>query len=335
MSVQRPARVVDGHCHLASSRCIPSEFFAGVADNLARKMTSQGVPADSAKLRRMLQAQYDDHGGDKLIAKMDEAGIAKTVLLAPDFSFVFNAEYSYPDLARQHAQVRQRHPGRFYVFLGVDPRWGKQGHDFFEYAVREYAFEGLKLYPPCGYSPSDEMLFPLYEICRDYGLPVLLHTGPTTPTLDFEHARPWLIDGAARQFPTVNFILAHGGVNFVEEAKLMCHYRPNVYLDFSGFPAAMVPGGWRDHLSGLFKQNILHKIIFGTDWPVFSMKDDLGAMVSGLLEDDGPFKGAPASAVEAVMGGTIESLLPSHSSNPILRRAADAPAEILLRSADS
>jgi predicted TIM-barrel fold metal-dependent hydrolase len=293
-------------------------------------MAAHGVPGDTDKITRMLISQYDDHDGDKLIAKMDEAGISRTVLLAPDFSYVFEAEFSYAEVADQHARVRARHPGRFHVFLGVDPRWGKDGYDFFEHAVRTYGFEGLKLYPPCGYSPSDEVLFPLYEICAAHGLPVLLHTGPTSPTLAFEPARPWLIDAAARRFPSVNFILAHGGVNFTEEAKLMCHYRPNVYLDFSGFPAATVPGGWRNHLAQLMDQGISHKIIFGTDWPVFSMKDDLAAMVDGLLADDGPFQGQPASTVRSVMAGTIQSLIPSRENHPGERQHAEnAPRSVL------
>lgn len=303
-------RIIDGHCHLASSRCIPPGFFAGVAANLAVKMRAQGVAADVEKLTRMLIMQYDDHDADKLVKKMDEAGIERSVLLAPDFSRVFESEYSYEDLAAQHARVRQRHPGRFHVFLGVDPGWGAVGCDFFEKAVVEYGFEGLKLYPPCGYSPSDERLFSFYEICAARGLPVLLHTGPTTPTLSFEHADPYLIDHAAKSFPGVNFILAHGGVNLVERAKLMCHYRPNVYLDFSGYPAVMAAGGWRAHLAELFSPNIGHKIIFGTDWPVFSMKDDLRAMVGELLAADGPMGKLPASTVAGIMAGNIERLLP-------------------------
>lgn len=303
-------RIIDGHCHLASSRCIPPGFFAGVAANMAARMRAQGVPADIDKLTRMLIMQYDDHDADRLVQKMDQAGIERTVLLAPDFSRVFETEYNYQDLAAQHARVRQRHPGRFHIFFGMDPRWGVQGCDFFEKTVSEFGFEGLKLYPPCGYSPSDERLFPLYEICAARGLPVLLHTGPTTPTLSFEHADPYLIDAAAKRFPKVNFILAHGGVNFVESAKLMCHYRPNVYLDFSGFPAVTSAGGWRAHLETLFVPALSHKIIFGTDWPVFSMKDDLQAMVRDLLGADGPMARLPATAVAGIMGGNIERLLP-------------------------
>jgi predicted TIM-barrel fold metal-dependent hydrolase len=318
----RPPLVIDGHCHLASSRCIPRDFFVGVATNIAAKMRAQRVPADVDKITRMLILQYEDHHADRLVAKMDEAGIDRTVLLAPDFSYVFESEYTYEDLARQHAEVRERHPGRFHVFFGVDPRWGKVGVEFFDKSVTQYGFEGLKLYPPCGFSPSDERLFPFYEICSTRGLPVLLHTGPTTPTLAFDTANPSLIDAAARAFPKVNFILAHGGVNFVEEAKLMCNYRSNVYLDISGFPGVMAPGGWRAHLSDLFAQGINHKIIFGSDWPVFSMKDDLKAMTSGLLEEDGPMSRLPASAVAAIMAGNIQGLLPAAGHAGASRAAA-------------
>ncbi|MNC64608.1 Amidohydrolase [compost metagenome] len=108
----------------------------------------------------------------------------------------------------------------------------------------------------------------------------------------------------------MNFILAHGGVNFVEQAKLMCNYRPNVYLDISGFPAFMTATTWQQHLADLFAQGINHKIIFGTDWPVFSMKDDLSAMVIKLLEENGPMHGLPEEVVADIMAGTLEKLLP-------------------------
>lgn len=315
-----PPLIIDGHCHLASSRCIPPGFFRGVATNIARKMSAKGMPADVEKVTRMLILQYDDHFADKLVEKMDAAGIHRTVLLAPDFSHELESEFTLEDLARQHAQVMERHPGRFHVFFGVDPRWGKTGYDLFERVVSEHGFEGLKVYPPCGFSPSDERLFPLYETCSARGLPVLLHTGPTSPALHFDTARPSLIEGAAKQFPKVNFILAHGGVNFVEEAKLMCNYRPNVYLDFSAFPAVMASGGWRAHLAELFAQGINHKIIFGSDWPVFSMKDDLRAMVTGLLDEQGPMNRLPKSEVAAIMAGNIQSLLPASNR----RGAVDA-----------
>lgn len=303
--------VIDGHCHLASTRCIPRAFMDGVVSNMAVKLEAGGMSTDREKLLRILESQYQDHEGDRLVEQMDRAGIKQTVLLAPDFTYVFDSNFDIKQIALQHAEVRKKHPGRFFVFLGVDPRWGDAGYRFFESSVKEHGFEGLKIYPPCGFSPSDERMYPLYEICASYGLPALLHTGPTTPTLDFEHAMPYRIDKAAKNFPGVNFILAHGGANFVEQARLMCTYRPNVYLDISGFQNIMSAGGWRAHLAQLFNQGINHKIIFGTDWPVFSMKDELHNTVNALLDGEGPFQGQSRRAVADIMGNTMKKLLPA------------------------
>jgi predicted TIM-barrel fold metal-dependent hydrolase len=44
---------------------------------------------------------------------------------------------------------------------------------------------------------------------------------PTSPLLIFAYSDPALVDDAARDFPAVAFILAHGGVNNVEAACLM------------------------------------------------------------------------------------------------------------------
>src|SRR5262249_21122080 len=160
-------------------------------------------------IQALLEAQHQDHDADQLVREMDQARVAMTVLLIPDFSHALECPLSIEDMAARHHEIRQRHPGRFYVFQGGDPRSGSAGVDFFERTIVEYGFDGLKLYPPCGYSPSDERLFPFYEVCAQRRLPVLLHTGPTSPVLQFECAHPSLVDRAALCFPSVNFILAH------------------------------------------------------------------------------------------------------------------------------
>ncbi len=302
-------RIIDGHCHLSSSRCIPEAFFRGVAANTVAKIRYQGVPAEVESVTNMLIAQSEDHEGDALIAQMDGAGIEQTVLLAPDFTHVFNSDYSITEIAEQHHKVIQKHPGRFKVLMGVDPRWGQEGYDLFERCITDFGFDGLKLYPPCGYSPSDESLYPLFEICKQHQLPVLLHTGPTSPTLRFSYASPNLIDKAALDFPDVNFILAHAGANNVEEGRLMCLYRPNVYLDISGFPSSTSPGGWRQSLAELFKAGINHKVIFGTDWPAFYVREGLDVMLADLFADDGPMKVLNSKDLQAVMRGNMARLL--------------------------
>jgi predicted TIM-barrel fold metal-dependent hydrolase len=198
----------------------------------------------------------------------------------------------------------QRYPDKFYVFAGVDPRWGVDGIQLFEKAVYGYGFHGLKLYPPCGYSPSDPALYPYYEICAHRGLPVLTHTGATSPALGFETARPIFVDQAALDFPGVNFILAHGSINYVEECTMLCAFRPNIYLDISGFEMTPV-----EHLNPLLYRGINHKIIFGTDWPVFRMQGSQKSFVEKLLDEDGPMGNLRKNELESIFHKSIQSLL--------------------------
>ena len=43
----------------------------------------------------------------------------------------------------------------------------------FRKSIEQYHFSGFKVYPPCGFEIDDERLFPYYEICDNYRLPVL------------------------------------------------------------------------------------------------------------------------------------------------------------------
>jgi uncharacterized protein len=314
---QNPLRIIDGHAHVASMRFIPSDFVGAVAANVAAPNKLRSGPAPTVRqVQSLVEAQYSDHNADRMVAAMNEAGVERTVLLLPDFTYTLKCDRTIAEMAELHHKIRLRHPGRFYVFQGVDPRTGREGVDFFERSINQYNFEGLKLYPPCGYSPSDPRLFPFYEICRERGLPVLLHTGPTSPVLDFELARPGLIDRAAREFSDVNFILAHGGVNYTEEAALLCAYRPNVFLDIAGFPSTLRPGGWKPHLKALFTLGINHKIIFGTDWPLNGLTMTLKSCIDELTMADGPMAALSRRECEGILGANIERLIPETARHP-------------------
>jgi predicted TIM-barrel fold metal-dependent hydrolase len=301
-----PTGVVDAHCHVSSNRYIPRQFLEGIAENMAAEFAARGQSISAGRILLMVQEQHQDHHADRLVAEMDAAGIARAVLLIVDFGLVMA---SPAELAAAHDEIRRRHPGRFHVFMGVDPRRGRDGVDLFEKTVTDYGFQGLKLYPPCGFSPSEKILDPYYEICRDRNLPVFLHTGPTVRTLDFRIAHPLEIDRAARRFPGVNFILGHGGVSHVPTSAYLAQYRENVYLDIGGFAGGRYTGGWEPHLRDLFRLNLNHKILFGTDWPLNRMSGGLARLLSPFRAPDGLFAGVRSRERTLVMAGNICRLL--------------------------
>lgn len=304
-----PTGVVDAHCHVSSNRYIPRRFLEGIAANMAAEFDARGRSMPADRVLAMVEEQHQDHHADRLVAEMDVAGINRAVLLIVDFGLVMDTPADPAELAAAHDAIRRRHPGRFHVFMGIDPRRGAEGVELFERTVVEYGFEGLKLYPPCGFSPSDPVLDPYYEICATRRLPVFVHTGPTVQSLDFGVAHPLEIDAAARRFPGVNFVLGHGGVTHVSTGAYLAQYRENVYLDIGGFAGGRHVDGWVGHLRDLFRLNLNHKIVFGTDWPLNRMSGGLERLLSPFHARDGLFAGMRPRERALVMAGNIDRLL--------------------------
>jgi predicted TIM-barrel fold metal-dependent hydrolase len=199
---------------------------------------------------------------------------------------------------------------RFVAFSNVDPRRGKEGLDLFEKAVREWGFCGMKLYPPCGYAPNDQALFPFYEICRQFHLPVLTHIGPTSSTLSFRNTQPWDVDDAAFQFPEVNFILGHAGVMHYEQAGLLAQYRPNVYLDLSGFQVAVNRHEFNAIMAWHISHGLTKKLLFGSDWPIYRFWGSQKYWVEALqqLHQQGTLS---TEDRDAIMGENLLGILPA------------------------
>jgi predicted TIM-barrel fold metal-dependent hydrolase len=286
---QEDFEIIDCHCHIAAEEHTPRSFIEGSIANMTAALTAQGVPVTNRKLTTMFLSKMQDPLCDGLVAEMADAGIVKSILLIADFTYALkDCVLTIEESFHKHREVLARHPGKFEVFGGVDPRWGKDGLALFERSLTEFGFRGLKLYPPCGFSPSDRTLFPYYELCAHYHVPVLLHIGPTSPVLDFTFSSPFLLDEAARLFPSVNFILAHGAVSFVEECTMMCRFRPNVYLDISGFEATLGYDPSAGAIKAITSVGLNHKVLFGTDFPVFRLQGEQKNFVETLMAEDGP-----------------------------------------------
>ncbi len=282
--------MIDVHAHVADPRWLPQWFF----DGWLRTVESlEGYERDSVEARifrkTFLPRMHDDADCTKLLAQMKEAGIEKTVLLLIDFRYDKD-----PDMARvleahrAHRALSLAHPELF-CFSGVDPRRGRPGVELLDRALGAWGFAGFKIYPPCGYSPSDERLFPFYEVCRHHRVPVLTHVGPTSSALSFEHTDPMSVDRAARNFPEINFILAHGAVIATDQAALLASYRPNIFLDLSGFQSRYSKDRFKNTFRGLIDEGLVRKILFGTDWPFFRLGGDQTRWVRAIddLRRDG------------------------------------------------
>jgi predicted TIM-barrel fold metal-dependent hydrolase len=307
---QAPPQIIDAHCHIASEELIPKSFIDGAIDNMVSALSAKGIGVAASKLANLYRKKMQDPLCDALVAEMAESGVSKSILLAADFTYALkDCPLNVEEAFSRHRDVLARHPGKFEVFGGVDPRWGNDGVALFERSLKEFGFRGFKVYPPCGFSPSFEGLFPFYELCAQYKAPVVVHIGPTSPALAFDTSNPFLLDEAARKFPNVNFILAHSSVSFTEESAMMGAFRPNIYLDISGYQSSFRTGGAGGAVKRVVSRGINHKVLFGTDWPVFRLQGDQHSFVEAVISEDGPLSDLSETEKALILHRNAERLL--------------------------
>jgi predicted TIM-barrel fold metal-dependent hydrolase len=273
-------KIIDAHVHIPSYKYLPNSFTSPIIDNMYSATRKYAPTIKRQTIEEKYKKNLADHECDQLVKEMDQSQVERAILLLPDFTYQLkDTEYTIEEMIEKHTRVLDKYPRRFYLFVGIDPRWGKEGLNIFRQYLEKGKIHGLKLYPPCGYFPMDEGLTPYYQLCTEHQLPVIFHTGPTSPVFKSKYSEILYIDEVAHEYPQVNFILAHGGVMNVDEAVLLCAFRPNVYLDISGFLASFEPSGPINALRSLFKRKINHKIIFGTDWPILGFKNTYSTII--------------------------------------------------------
>ncbi len=164
-------------------------------------------------------------------------------------------------------------------FCSVDPN--EEGFlEKFEYAVHDLKLRGIKLGPMyANFSPLDPRLFPVYETAVKLGLPVLAHTGTTfCQYAPLEVTRPILIDELAMKFPDLTYIMAHLGHPWEGEALVVIRKHPNVWSDLS----ALFYRPWQQYNSLILAQEygVMHKILFGSDFPFATPGDTIRGLKS-------------------------------------------------------
>jgi len=300
--------IIDCHSHIASRTVLPPQFFDGWLKTVRAHLPSNLDAMQMERMDELLRALNEDPQSVKHIAEMETAGIDLAVLLVIDFGIIYkDLPITIEEVHLEHKRLLER-SNRFIAFSGVDPRRGKEGLELFEKAVTDWGFRGLKIYAPCGYSPSDKRLFPFYEICSARKLPVLTHVGPSSATLSFRHTNPLGVDTAALNFPNVNFILGHAGVTLYRQAGLIAQYRPNIYLDLSGFQAEVTRGSFRNILKWHLSRGLSRRLLFGTDWPIHRFFGSQQRWVNEIrnCEAAGVLS---AEDTENILSGNMKSLL--------------------------
>jgi predicted TIM-barrel fold metal-dependent hydrolase len=220
--------IIDAHTHLLDTGHWPSEWWDWVAEDWARR----GPGRQPSAIRDRIEQGLIDPAGARMVERMDQAGVDKSVLLPIDWGPDFTGTQPITAVVDKMLALAAAHPGRFVPFGGIDPR--RDGAvdmvtEWFDRGIR-----GLKLYPGCGWSPTSDAAMAIYAACAERAAPVLFHTGHPLPVLDTEASNPILIKDVVRAFPELPVWLGHAGAPvWWAEALEVAKAGPNVRLEMS------------------------------------------------------------------------------------------------------
>lgn len=217
-------------------------------------------------------------GSMKLLREdMKNAGISHAIVI-PD-----NIEHDphIADLAKANRLIR---PYRNFFLLGSPHIIGGSDGEVKKYGsllISRKIF-GIKLFPGHDpYTPADPRCFPYYELCQKYNAPVVVHTGENTEHLEVaRYNDPKYIVTIARKYPRLRIIISHYFWPKLEYCYRVTRKVKNISFDIAGLADAEViaKSGGRDAVRSVIRKTVTDRpegVIFGSDWPMCSMKEHI------------------------------------------------------------
>jgi len=216
---------------------------------------------------------------EKLVREMDEAGVDWSMLMPTleDSTWEY-MHLTFKDVTNPFVLAAcRKFPDRLAGGIRLVPTELGAVTELRRFADTGF-FRFVKLFPPQGFWVDDERILPFYEVCAEYGLPVLVHMGQTNGEYTEEQKRrrmhlnsvfanPMNIDYVAGMFPELSFIIAHNGYPYYLEAWAVAFARSNVSLDISG------SGPWTEGIpvvynglgGGAFIPMDFSRVLWGSD----------------------------------------------------------------------
>lgn len=281
--------IIDNHVHLTDIGWHQRPVFSGMARVAAAPMgKATGEYPDAEAIVDNLIPVVSDPTGERTVANMDAAGVDKSCIFVHDSGLMAGEpEVSIKEQNRMVGEAAARFPDRLVPFFSIDPR--REGAvELFSKAVEEWGMRGLKFHPASGFYPYEEICYPLYEKCVEYGIPVITHTGSQPAPLKFRFARPIYVDDVAADFPDLPIIMAHVGHEMWHEALLVASVKRNVYFDISGWQLTFNshPADFYRMLRRLLDDVGPWRVFFGTDGPYLNVLCPWDTWVAAIREPD-------------------------------------------------
>lgn len=258
--------IIDSHMHIGQEELLTSDMVEflkqkNIWDDIRQKISPEGV-----------------------ITNLDRCGVDRGVIFPLTFMPPNGAWQKLNDMT---ASYLQKYPERLIGYAIINPDNIQDSLGELNRCRVELGFKGLKIHPSlqecfC----NSEALFPIYQYCQDYNLPILFHTGASLPSHSDKFSHPILLDDVAVKFPALKIIVAHMGRPYYQDTALLLRKHKNVYADICANEGRV--GGT------LLLENALtwikiyadgvKRLLFSSDYPVFDPLIGLNALNTIRLE---------------------------------------------------
>jgi predicted TIM-barrel fold metal-dependent hydrolase len=178
------------------------------------------------------------------------------------------------------AELAAKRPDRTVFWGSVNPLEGKRALDLMERQVKEFGAKAFKFYnvrydygEPFPWRMDDpRVAFPVFEKAQELGVKLIgVHKGVPLGPQPIEHTQTWDMDGAAANFPDLNFVIYHVGLPFLDEVCWQLIRYPNLYASLAATINFIVraPRQFAEVLGKLLFWCGEDKIIYGSEAPIW------------------------------------------------------------------
>ncbi len=165
------------------------------------------------------------------------------------------------------ASARRDFPSRFIFDCPANPNLGMEEIRRVRRLHAHFGIKSVSVFP-CGLNPqvpiNDKKMYPLYALCVELGLPILVNVGVPGPRVPMYPQKVEHVDEVCWFFPELTFVMRHGGEPWEDLAvKLMLKY-PNLYYSTSAFAPKHYPQAIIDYAN----TRGAHKIMYAGYYPM-------------------------------------------------------------------
>jgi uncharacterized protein len=195
------------------------------------------------------------------------------------------------------AELARRNPDRTVFWGSVNPLEGRHALDLMERQVGEFGAKAFKFYNvrydfgrPFPWRMDDpQVAFPVFEKAQELGVNLIgVHKGVPLGPQPIEATQTWDMDGAAANFPDINFVIFHVGLPFIDETCWQLIRHPNLYASIAATINFVVraPRQFAEVMGKLLFWAGEDKIVYGSEAPIFQPQWALDAFWNFELPQD-------------------------------------------------